>query len=416
MKICYNKLIIQEGGVYMGDNITKEEQVLKEFLLDIQCLDDLEQVDTFNFFDVLKVSQMEIRHSNVISWLLDPNENHGFGKKILATLNSFIARMFCVNDTPTSFKLLTMNYDDILLYREWQNIDILVESNKFKYVLCIENKFGSQEHDDQLNRYYNIIESKYGKEYTKIYLYLTPEGNPPVNDNNGVWNPIKYEALIAIIENEMRKTTLEHRRKEFIQSYVDILRRETMEDTKIIEICQEIYRKHKDALDLIYEHRPDRLQNLFEILKEWCKNKHDNCEIIFVENKSSKSYCRFRTARMDEVIKDSSSVSGWGTNNHYFYEICTYTEKSGVIKYWLQLAFSAQNLNQQEREFLESIDELFGNKKIKENWQWRTVYKTKTILVNDMNMDLNKEEIYKNLNDGLKEVFKNEEKILSKKS
>jgi hypothetical protein len=119
---------------------------------------------------------------------------------------------------------------------------------------------------------------------------------------------------------------------------------------------------------------------------------------------------------MDEVIKDSSSVSGWGTNNHYFYEICTYTEKSGVIKYWLQLAFSAQNLNQQEREFLESIDELFGNKKIKENWQWRTVYKTKTILINDMNMDLNKEEIYKNLNDGLKEVFKNEEKILSKKS
>ncbi len=399
----------------MNDDITKVEQALKDFLLDIQCLDDLEQVDTFNFFDVLKVSKMEIRHSNVISWLLDPNENHGFGKKILSALNSFIAKMFCTNDTTTSFKLLTMNYNDILLYREWQNIDILVESKEFKYILCIENKFGSQEHDDQLNRYYDIIEDKYGKDYTKMYLYLSPEGNPPVNDNNGVWNPIKYETIISIIENEMRKTTLELRRKEFIQSYVDILRRETMDDTKIIEICQEIYRKHKDALDLIYEHRPDRLQNLFEILKEWCKNKHDNGDIIFVEHKSSKSYCRFRTAQMDRNINDSSAVSGWGTNNHYFYEICTYTDKSGIIKYWIQLAFSAQNLDKQEKEHLENIDGLFNSKKMKENWQWRTVHKTKTISINDIDTHLNEEEIYENLDNAFKELLKKEEKILTLK-
>ena len=397
----------------MNEYITKEEKALKNFLLDIQCLDDLENVDTFNFFDVLKVSKMEIRHSNVISWLLDPNENHGFGKKILSSLNSYIAKMFCVNDTPTSFKLLTMNYIDILLYREWQNIDILVESKEFKYVLCIENKFGSQEHDDQLNRYYAIIEEKYGKDYTKLYLYLTPEGNPPINDTNGVWNPLKYETLISIIETEMRKTTLENRRKEFIQSYVDILRRETMDDTKIIEICQEIYRKHKDALDLIYEHRPDRLQNLFEIFKKWCKNKHDSTEIIFVENKSSKSYCRFRTTKMDEIINDSTSISGWGTKNHYFYELCTYTDKSGNIKYWGQLSFSSHNLDLKEKEYLEKIDGLFNDKKLKDAWLWRTVFKTKTFIINDADIQLNEEDIYKNLNDAFKDLLKREEKILN---
>lgn len=395
----------------MSDNITNEENILKEFLLDIQCLDDLEQMDTFNVFDVLKVSKTEIRHSNVISWLLDPNENHGFGKKILLSLNSFIARMFCVNDTLTSFKLLTMNYDDILLYREWQNIDILVESNKFKYVLCIENKFGSQEHDDQLNRYYDIIESKYGKEYTKIYLYLTPEGNPPINDNNGVWNPIKYEVLISIIENEIKKNTLDHKRKEFIQSYVDVLRRETMEDTKIIEICQEIYRKHKDALDLIYEHRPDRLQNLFEIFKKWCNTKNNENKIIFVEKKSSKSYCRFRTAQMDKIIKDSSVVSGWGTNNHYFYELCTSIEKSGIIKYWIQLSFSAQNLGQEERKQLEKIDELYSNKKMKDNWQWRVVCRSKTNSIKDADVYLDETEICRNLDTALTTILTKENEV-----
>lgn len=395
----------------MSGYTTNKENDLKEFLLDIHCLDALERVDTFNFFDVLKVSKMEIRHSNVISWLLDPNENHGFGGKILSALNSYIAKMFCINDSPTSFKILTMNYTDIMIYREWKNIDILVESNEFKYVLCIENKFGSQEHDDQLNRYYNIIEEKYGKEYTKLYLYLSPEGNPPINDDNGVWNPIKYETIITIIENEIKKTTLEQKRKDFIQSYVDILRRETMEDTKLIEICQEIYRKHKDALDLIYEHRPDKLQNLHEIIKNWCKNKHDNGEFIFVENKSSKSFCRFRTPQMDSIIKDTSSESGWGTQNHYFYEICTYDDKNSGVKYWIQLAFSAHNLNVEQKEPLEKITNLFNSKKFKNNWVWRTVYKTKISSINDTEIQSSEEEIYKNLNESLKDVLKKEEKI-----
>ena len=146
------------------ESITKEEKALRDFLLDIRSLDPLEDKSTFNYFDVLKISRADIRHSNVLAWLLDPNENHGLGAAVLTDLNAYIARTFFANETATVFKLQAMDYSDVLLYREWQNIDILVESTEAKYVLCIENKIGTQEHDDQLNRYYKIIESKYGKD------------------------------------------------------------------------------------------------------------------------------------------------------------------------------------------------------------------------------------------------------------
>ena len=61
-----------------------ENTALKDFLLDISCLNALDNwKDEVNIFDVLKVTNTEIRHSNILAWLLDPNENHGIGDSFL---------------------------------------------------------------------------------------------------------------------------------------------------------------------------------------------------------------------------------------------------------------------------------------------------------------------------------------------
>lgn len=41
------------------------------------------QAPRFNVFDVLRYSEYEIRHSNVLAWLLTPGETHGLGDKFL---------------------------------------------------------------------------------------------------------------------------------------------------------------------------------------------------------------------------------------------------------------------------------------------------------------------------------------------
>lgn len=388
---------------------------LKDFLLNIECLTPLE-TSTFNIFDVLKIARTEIRHSNVLAWMLNPNENHGFGKAFLARLNYHIVKNGFVTDD-IAFRLLTMKFSDVVVYREWQNIDILIESQKEKYVLCIENKVDSQDHDGQLDKYYNIIEEKY-KDFIKVYVYLTPEGLPPLQDSNSSWRCMKYETMINIIETELEKSAFDSEPANFIRSYLNILRRETMENSEIIELCQKIYTEHRDALDLIFENRPDRLQNVSEFFKEWCKKQAAKGLIFYDEEKSSKSYVRFRTPFMDKYIMESNGISGWNTKNHYYYEICSYCEKNDDVKFSISLSFNSANLEPDNLAQLEKIiTSVQPNKPLKSNWQWRVVFKSKTMNFkgNELLPEDSEEEnrIDKMLDKMFEEILKNEKNIAS---
>lgn len=393
-----------------NDIIAKE---LKDFLLNIDCLSPLE-TSAFNIFDVLKIARTEIRHSNVLAWLLNPNDNHGFGKAFLARLNSYIAKDSFVADD-VAFRLLTMEYSDIVVYREWQNIDILIESQKEKYILCIENKIDSQDHDGQLDKYYRIIEEKY-KDFIKVYVYLTPDGIAPLQDSNSAWSYMKYETLIRIIETELEKVSFDSEPVRFIRSYLNILRRETMENNEIIELCQKIYAEHRVALDLIFENRPDRMLNVSEFFKVWCKKQDAEGRIYLDEEKCSKSYMRFRTPFMDEYILKSNGISGWNTKNHYYYEISSYCDKNDDVKFAICLSFNSANLEKDNLAQLEKIiSAIQPNKPLKSNWQWRTVFKSKTmnfrgdeLLPEDFE---GKNPIYSALDKMFDEILKNEKRI-----
>ncbi|WP_301010684.1 PDDEXK-like family protein [Anaerotignum lactatifermentans] len=157
----------------MNQEIYNEnEQALKEFLLDISCLDQLaEWSDSFNLFDVLKITRVEIRHSNMLAWLLDPNENHGLEKNVL---EGFIRFAIVSGGCELSvFDLLKITYEDFCVYREWNHLDILAVSKQSKIVLCIENKIDSGEGYRQLERYRKWIYDAY-PEYQKVLIFLFP--------------------------------------------------------------------------------------------------------------------------------------------------------------------------------------------------------------------------------------------------
>ena len=51
---------------------------LERFVIENDDLLELEShIGRFNIFDALRIERMEIRHSNFLAWLLDPNESHG---------------------------------------------------------------------------------------------------------------------------------------------------------------------------------------------------------------------------------------------------------------------------------------------------------------------------------------------------
>lgn len=392
------KTIFDEKTVYSEKSHIVEEvdgaKALKEFLLDIECLDPLaEWTSKFNLFDILKITRTEIRHSNMLSWLLNPSENHGLGDSIIRGFIQYVTTTF--PDNIDVFDTLLMTCHDFTIQREWRNIDILAVSSNEKFVLCIENKIDSGEHDNQLNRYRKIVEDTY-PDYGKMYIFLSPEGVEASETEH--WCSMSYQDVLSIIENARKKIKLLPDVELLINNYIDAIRRDIVGDERLVQICAEIYAKHKKALDLIFENKPDRALEVSNILKSWAIEKTKNGEIEVVLDKCSKSFIRFKTKIMSEILPDSKEEnSGWNTKNHYFYEIRNFDGGA----FLLSLALSSKNLSDEEMNICNKINEHFPSKQQKENWQWRTPFTTKQVKVDE---EVSEDKIFEQLDKKLQEL------------
>jgi hypothetical protein len=77
----------------LQDFMSEDQQVkvLNNFLVDNLELEILSaKLAAFNILKVLKIENTEIRHSNVLAWLMQPQESHGIGqafiKRFLSTI------------------------------------------------------------------------------------------------------------------------------------------------------------------------------------------------------------------------------------------------------------------------------------------------------------------------------------------
>jgi hypothetical protein len=122
--------------------ITDSFKALDKFLADNRELEDLSaRLSIFNIFKVLRIEQAEIRHSNVLAWLLDPQQNHGLGN---AFLRRFLSTILLDNEsaeialTPAQIELMNMAH--VEGWREWKKTDIVAFSRSEEWILLIENK------------------------------------------------------------------------------------------------------------------------------------------------------------------------------------------------------------------------------------------------------------------------------------
>ena len=371
-----------------------DETALKEFLLDIDCLAPLsEWTGKINLFDVLKISRVEIRHSNILAWLLNPNENHGLGDGVLRGFIQYVVT--ASSDKKDVFATLLMDCHDFSVQREWHSIDIIAISPGEQFVLCIENKIGTGEHGDQLNRYRKTVEELY-PQYRKMYIYLSPEGGEASDPDN--WCSMGYEDVLSIIENVSHKVKLLPEVTLLIDNYIDTIRRDIVGDEKLARICAEIYAKHQKALDLIFENKPDRASQFADILHDWANMMMEKGELIYAAEKSGKTYTRFKTKIMSDLMPDAEeAISGWGTHNYYFYEIYNNDGK----EFHIQLVLNSKNIPDDLRLVCDRLSELRPPKQHKDNWQWRTLFSTRN---NKVDEELSEERIFEQLSKRFAEI------------
>jgi hypothetical protein len=269
-------------------------RALEALVIENADLQELEQLlDPFNIFEAIGVVRQELRHSDFLAFLLDPQQNHGLGDLFARRLLQRILRaphIAAVPITPLDLDLLRL--DEAEVRREWQNIDILLLDESRRLAVIIENKIDSGEQGNQLCRYWATVQQHFPG-FGIIGIFLTPEGQLPSDER---YIPASYQLIRQLIEdlaqNQMVQVGPDVRL--LMSHYAQMLRRNIVDEPEIAGLCRRIYQKHRRALDLIYEYRPDRQQELWGVIEKLVRERRE-----LVLDHSSKSYIRFCHAGWD---------------------------------------------------------------------------------------------------------------------
>ncbi len=268
----------------------EDRQALEAFVVENADLEMLEGLlEQFNIFEAVGVVRQELRHSDFLAFLLDPRQNHRLGDAFARRLLQKI--LIDARDPAPPLSPVHLDAWDLgrlAVRREWQNIDILLVDQPNRLAVVIENKIDSIEHSDQLGRYLRLLGAEYpAPEWQHLAVYLTPDGEPP---SEGAFLPADYGLVADAVEAvaESRRPALDQAVHGLMVHYAHMLRRHIVTDSEIADLCRRIYQRHQRALDLIFEHRPDRLAEVQAVLLDCVQSRSD-----LILDTASKQLVRF---------------------------------------------------------------------------------------------------------------------------
>lgn len=335
-----------------------EKKELEKLVLDLDKISsELKEYKTeINIFDILKITYSELKHSIMLSYLLNPHEGHGLSDKFLELFLKRIALDRGI-ETLSVFDLVEIDYNDFSVAREYEHIDIMIKSDKHKLVICIENKIKSGENGDQLITYKEFIEKTF-PDYKRIFLYLTPD-NLPSSDTN-TWISFGYEDIFKLLD-ELNLDELDYKNRILVSDYKQMIRRSVMKDEELKQLCNKIYQKYKPAFDLIYEYKDDDFYYIRTILCDWLREKSDKNLLTFDEKFSTGKILRFITPTLEQYF----NVFGESSNKKkYLTRFEVYIGKDGVaigLSFGYELNTTRKEIYEKANEYLKNFDLKLSN-------------------------------------------------------
>ncbi|WP_349664379.1 PD-(D/E)XK nuclease family protein [Cellulophaga lytica] len=294
----------------------------RELINDID-FDKLELLlKTPNIFQILGVARTEIRHSNFLAWLLNPNGSHGLGKLFLTKF----LRGISTSDVATEldeFEIEELNFNNVEIRREWKNIDLLLIFDSL--VICIENKIDSKDHSNQLTKYREIVNSNF-KSKKKVFVYLTPIGELPTDKTEReYYAPYSYQEIIEQFDRilKIHGNSLNNGVNQYILDYLTTIKRELMKNDELNELADKIYKNHRELIDFVFEHKSDIASELYPVFVKKIENSG------WVMGSKHKGFARFLTSELDNIIPKKGK--GWPLKENFLFEIDYFWGKKKVV-------------------------------------------------------------------------------------
>lgn len=262
---------------------------LENFIFDDNVQDILDKIKNsvmnFNILEITGMGSQEIKHSNILAWMFS-NSEHNLEYKILEDFLKKIVEFNEVSEATTFLKhyiYLPEKDKNITIYREKDNIDLLIVDNANKVVIAIENKVYANERSDgkdggQLKNYCKIVDENYKNFKNKIFIYLTIDGlSPESEENQKIWLNATHEMIGEAVEDILEKQTILPKAEMILTSYIDLLkRRNIMSDKNLEELCKKIWDKNSKALDILFRYRTTNLDKLYDLIIDNYNFYHDD--------------------------------------------------------------------------------------------------------------------------------------------
>jgi len=264
-------------------------KLVEDFIYDANVQNILTEINKnvmdFNILEITGMGSQEIKHSNMLGWLFDDSE-HNLEYQIL---DGFLKKVIALNPNKDlqEYLYLANNKRDIKIYREKDNIDLLIVDESNKIVITIENKVYANERIDgddggQLSKYkMNIDEKYYDSEYSKFFIFLTIDLELP-SEENLEWLRASHQMVTSVIENILKTKETTVKTKIILESYVDLLKRNgIVADEALKKLCDKIWsnKEYRNALDILIENQSLNLVKISEIIQRRLKSKNTEFEL-----------------------------------------------------------------------------------------------------------------------------------------
>ena len=178
----------------------------------------------FNAFDVLRYADYEIRHSNVLAWLLAPDDTHGLGARFLKWFVDYVDKqLVAANAGP--LPTVGFEVENVDVWRERDYVDITLRFRRERFLIAIENKTGpaSLDHVDQVRGYERELSDKH-KEHTLTSVLLTTSSDDNVNFpgiTHVAWESVHKAIGSFLFNGNFHSSDV----RVFISQYLDIVER-----------------------------------------------------------------------------------------------------------------------------------------------------------------------------------------------
>jgi len=145
-----------------------------------------------------------------------------------------------------------------------------IKCDEPRFVIAVENKIDAGEHSDQLPRYRKTLNQHFDG-WPTLCVFLTREGDEPSDDPWCVYSYADVHRVLSRVR-KMQEKSIGEDVLTFLDHYLNLIERRFMNAPDIAELCRKIYKNHRQALELIYEHVGSPTAGLVIAIEDAIKN------------------------------------------------------------------------------------------------------------------------------------------------